>query len=207
MLTWDTLIFVLPIVMAMVLGTGALTGGFGDDVDIDLDLDVDGDADVDGEAEPSAWLNALAWLGVGRAPIMILLTVALLTFGVVGLVLKPLLGPILALVMSLVLTPVATSSAGRTLARYMPTSESYVVGRHALVGCSGTARLPVTRTFGVAQVIDESGTFHEVRCRIDDTIGDGSISKGDALVIVDYEESTATYTVAALNDAIAQRSV
>lgn len=206
MLTWDTLIFALPIAVAIVLGTGALSGLTDVELDLDLDLDVDADADVDGDADGHAWIEVLAWLGVGRAPLMVLVTVGLLAFGITGLLARLFVGPLLALVVALFASPFATSAAGRVLGRYMPTSESYALGRNALVGCAGTARLAVTRTFGVAQVIDESGTLHEVRCRIDDTAEEGStITKGAALVVVDYEDSTATYTVAALNhDALAR---
>lgn len=208
MLTWDTLIFALPIAVAIVLGTGALSGLGEADIELDLDLDVDADADVDGEgeAEGHSWIEVLAWLGVGRAPIMVLLTVGLLAFGITGLLARLFVGPFVALGLALVVSPFATSATGRVLGRYMPTSETYALERNALVGCAGTARLAVTRSFGVAQVIDESGTLHEVRCRIDDTAAEGTtITKGGALVVVDYEDSSATYTVAALNhDALAR---
>ena len=223
MLTWDTLIFILPIVVAIVLGTGALSGLGGDfdadlegpqfdgpDVDVDIDadvgaIDVDVDVDADAEGESSSWAHVLAWLGIGRAPLMVLLTVGLLAFGITGLLLRPVVGALVALAIAVVASLLATSGSGRVLARYMPTSETYARRRDALVGCMGTARLAVTRTFGVAQIRDESGTLHEVRCRID-AVDDGvTIAKGSPLVIVDYEDSSATYTVAALNHDVTAR--
>ena len=208
MLTWDTLIFALPIVVAIVLGTGALSGLGEVDVELELDIDVDADVEGDGDGESDAWLGVLAWLGVGRAPLMVLLTVGMLAFGTTGLLFRMLVGPLAALAIAFLVAPLATSVCGRVLARYMPTSQTYALGRDALVGCAGTARLPVTRAFGVAQIIDESGTLHEVRCRVDDSANDGAtIAKGTPLVVVDYEDSSATYTVAVLNHDVTARPV
>ena len=206
LLTWDTLLFVLPIALAIVLGAGALTGLVGeveldlDTVDVDVDIDVDADADGDGDGEAHSVLAVLAWLGLGRAPLTVLLTIGLLTFGGTGLALRGSIGPILALAVALVLSPLATSVLGRTIGRYMPTSETYVQTRGALVGCSGFARLPVTGEFGVAQVTDDGGTLRQIRCRIEES--DESIDKGGPLVVVDYDETSRTYTVAPISASI-----
>ncbi|MDX1532375.1 MAG: DUF1449 family protein, partial [Rhodothermales bacterium] len=84
----------------------------GDDLELELELDADADAESDGD---HAWMEMLAWLGVGRAPLMVLLTVGLLAFGITGLLLRPLVGPIVALLVALVAAPLAYLAMDRWL--------------------------------------------------------------------------------------------
>ena len=58
------------------------------DLDLDADVDADVDADLDSEtdfnAAPSPVLQVLAWLGFGKAPLMLLLAIDLSSWGIAG---------------------------------------------------------------------------------------------------------------------------
>lgn len=57
-----------------------IAGGGGDE---DLDIDADADADIDADADFSL-LQTLGWLGVGQAPLLLLLAIDLSLWGAVG---------------------------------------------------------------------------------------------------------------------------
>lgn len=58
-----------------------ISGGGGDDVGADMDADVDADVDTDGEL---GLAQSLGWLGVGKAPLVLLLATDLSLWGLVG---------------------------------------------------------------------------------------------------------------------------
>jgi hypothetical protein len=71
------------------------------DLDVDLDVDADIDTDVDTNAEvnpdadsPFAFLSILSWLGLGKAPLMILLAIDFSTWGLTGWILNVFIGSI-----------------------------------------------------------------------------------------------------------------
>ena len=82
----------------------------------------------------------------------------------------------------------------RPLMQYLlPGAETYLISRHAFAGCGGTLLLPADEATGYAQVKDREGNVHNVRCRS----VDGALAKGTAILIVEYDEPTQTYVVAA----------
>ena len=79
------------------------SGGGGEDVDVDADLDldvdvdidVDVDADLDGDVELEGSflpLAILGWLGIGKAPLILLLAIDFSTWGVSGWLLNVIIG-------------------------------------------------------------------------------------------------------------------
>ena len=68
-----------------------LSGGGGEDVDVDADVDIDGDLDVEGIFLP---LEILGWLGIGKAPLILLLAIDFSTWGVSGWLLNVIIGNI-----------------------------------------------------------------------------------------------------------------
>jgi len=178
-----TLLFALPIVLAILLGAGALSG-LGD-VGDGPDLEVDHDGDV---AHP-----VLELLGIGKAPLMVLLSAGLLGFGAIGLGVSALTSSWIALAVALVAAPVSMGLLGRLLGRTLPTSESYAVDHDALIGRIGVARLRVETDFGVAQVRDQHGSLHEIRCRAEEPV-----AAGETLVVVGFDGER--FEVASLAD-------
>ncbi len=59
------------------------------DVDVDVDVDVDTDVDTDGNFLP---LEILGWLGIGKAPLILLLAIDFSTWGVAGWLLNVVIG-------------------------------------------------------------------------------------------------------------------
>lgn len=129
LLAGDNVPFVAALVLMLLIGAAELAGlGSGLVPDVDADLD----------ADPSV----LQWLNLGRLPLLMLLVVFLLSFGVLGLILQRLVAAAighpapwwLASPLALSAAIPATRSAGRLFARFLPTEETTAVGLDSLVG-------------------------------------------------------------------------
>lgn len=155
-----------------------------------------------GPAQGSQTSLAASLLGIGRTPITIVVGTLLLCWGAIGLFVNRMLGgsqvpgpvyilPSLAItaVASLVFTRLVSGAVGRV----MPTTESYAVSHHGLVGRLGTVVYPVSETSGTVQVADASGTLHRLMART--APGAAPIPMDRSILIVDLEESTGRYIV------------
>lgn len=197
-LEWQNLVFVLALLLAGVLVLGAALGLVGAGAEAELDVDADADADVDGDHDlPAA---ALALLGVGRAPLSLLLITLLVAFGATGiclnLLLEPWLGSPLARGVLAVLgagsaSMLAGGAMSRLFARFVPGLESYATEAHDVIGVTGVAEMRITGRFGVARVSDRTGTPLQLRCRAHAT----EIPKGSEIVVVDFDDERRIYTV------------
>ena len=83
----------------ILLGIGILlfllvivSGGGDDDVDLDADADVDADIDTDGDFSTG---QILGWLGLGKAPLVLLLAIDLSTWGITGWFLNVIIASVL----------------------------------------------------------------------------------------------------------------
>jgi hypothetical protein len=232
LLSWWNLIYVVPFGLAMVyLALYTLSGvDFGDadadadahldadahvDADADADADADGDADADsdahadadaeadGEAHVSAHSAAMAFLGVGRVPLSVLLTVLLMTWGATGFMVNQIVGPRLgagprpamlsapvAALVSLALTRLLV----RAIERWLPLNETTARRRHELLGRAGQAIFPIDRRFGLAAVRDDRGELYQVPCQLDPKL-DEPIAKGAAVRLVAYSAKTKSFYV------------
>lgn len=149
-------------VVALLLG-GPI--GIGDG---DFDADVDGDLDVGG----GGLAGALDWLGVGKLPLSILLTLWAAGFGLSGLAIQeaalaatgarlPMLLPsLLALGLSLPILKIS----GMVLRPILPHDESEAVSTASLLGSEGEIVVGVARRGRPAQarVRDKWGNAHYV---------------------------------------------
>ncbi|MEM1418793.1 MAG: hypothetical protein AAGH15_28115 [Myxococcota bacterium] len=205
------LLFYLPIAFGALLAGGAALGllELGPDADLDMDVDADLDAeaeaDAEGDAEGGLAATALSALGVGKAPLGVLLMSACFLFGLSGLaadlVLELLLGESAAwLPLSAIVATAAalfgTGATGRAFGRLVPTRETYASRKTDLLGREGRALLPTDARYGVATVLDAGGAHLRVRCRTLDT--DPPLAAGEALVVADYDEDDDTYLVTRL---------
>jgi membrane protein implicated in regulation of membrane protease activity len=115
------------------------------------------DVDIDAHAEGP---DLLAWLGVGRVPILMLLVVFLAIFGMVGLSVQQIAdgltgGPLSAALASAVAVLASlplTGIGARGLARIMPQDETTAIGLDELVGKRGTVTIGTARRGSPAQV-------------------------------------------------------
>lgn len=211
-LHWNYLLFQIPLAVSVLLVVGSafgMLGGGADvdfdvDVDVDVDMDVDADADADADAETdgeaSASASILSLLGVGKAPLSVLMMAGLMIFGVVGLSVSFALEGVWPepLFLAAIAAPVATltsffgtAAVARLLARAIPATETYAMAHEALIGCLGTTELPVDREFGLVHVTDHTGTLHKLRCRADAA----PIGKGARVLVTDFDHESGLFTV------------
>lgn len=215
------LVFYLPIVFGAILAIGAAVGlldvapdlDLDMDVDLDAEVDVEVDADVDADAEADAegdgsdggsHVTLLSFLGVGKAPLGVLVMCACFLFGLAGLAMDAVLEQVLGGSAAWVAASAAggglvallgTGLAGGLFGRLVPSKESYASKKTDLLGRSGVAELPTDARFGVAHVTDAGGTRMQIRCR---TLGEELIARGEPLVVADYDEDDDTYLVTRL---------
>lgn len=225
LLAWWNAIYTLPLAVVLVflsvtsivsLAGGAFGGGsdqdaevnpdheveVDQDVDVDHDLDTDhdieGDLDGDGDHDfHDVMLGALAALGAGRMPLLMLLQVLLLFWGLTGTLLHQAAGAagpgvlLWSIPVSLVVSAVGTRGIAQAFGRFLRKVETRAVAQSAIVGRSGRVVYAVTRDEGTVSVTDEHGTLHRVRART----GQGRLDSGEEIVIIGYDPLTRLYEV------------
>jgi hypothetical protein len=152
--------------------------------------------------EVPLYRRALRALGVGRVPLSIVLMVFCFLWGFFGVATNWVLHevPLLGDIPWLVSVPAAflggtflTGQFSSTLGRWMPSTETRVEGKAALVGRPGVALFHIDQTFGMAVVRDLRGNSHQVPCR---TYPDGAaINQGATVLLVDYDAEGKFYRV------------
>lgn len=107
-----------------------------------LDLHVDGDLDVDVDGASSVFDRLLGWLHFGKVPTLVIITVYLMSFGLLGLgiqigargLFSGFLPGWIAAGLALPLTfPVGSAISG-FIGRMLPRDETQVIKRHHLLG-------------------------------------------------------------------------
>jgi membrane protein implicated in regulation of membrane protease activity len=121
-----------------------------------LDLDADAGAG-----------DLLAWLGIGRVPLLMVLVVFLAAFGLAGLAIQQIVGPLplwMAVPGAIAAALPLTGLGSRGLARIMPQDETTAVSLDTLVGKRGTITIGTARRGSPAQarVRDVHGQTHYV---------------------------------------------
>jgi hypothetical protein len=193
---WN-LVFLVPAILAvgylLLMATGLGVDG---DANPDLDLDLDG-AGHGGSA-----LDVLSLIGVGQAPLSLVLVTFALLWGFLGSVglaaFGSLLGPSAlvgwaALALALVGGGLLTRGVATLLGRFMPTTESYGQTQRQLVGRIATLRLPAGEAGGSAQLYDDRGTLYEVAVRTGP--GEPALPSGSTVILWRYDEARGVYLV------------
>ena len=199
------------------------------DLDADADADVDADADTDADAHveahlpghdlhaghggvghaggPSPLAAALGFLGLGKAPVSILILMLLIAWSIIGFVVNQLayavapnewLPPLLSLPLAFVGSLLATAGLARLLGRYMPSTETYVHRKDQLVGRHGTAIYAITDQFGLASVHDTGGDLFQVPCRT--AAGAAQIPATARIVLFDYDAERSIFFAAPFDE-------
>lgn len=172
------------------------------DTDADADADADHDADHDHDAESEAHgasgrgssaLGVLSLLGVGKVPLSVLLTVLLLSWGMIGFIVNAVLqaqaktGPqaaMFSLPIALLGSLLTARGVASLVSRCVPLNETSARRRHELLGSVGQALFPISRQFGLVAVRDVEGNLFQVPCRVGPDADD--IAKGTAVRLVGY---------------------
>ncbi|HEX2560372.1 YqiJ family protein [Phenylobacterium sp.] len=168
--------FVAALVLMLLIGLVELSG-FGGAADFDIDPDT-----------PSL----LAWLNLGRLPMLMLLVVFLFAFGTVGLIAQRIVaalfgGPAPALLA----VPAAVAAAfpltrifSRLFARFVPTDETTAVSRDSLIGRVAVIVTGEAKPGSAAQARarDAHGQPHYVMVEPDEP--EEILAEGETVIIV-----------------------
>jgi hypothetical protein len=171
---------VVLFILVILAGGGDDDLGVDTDVDVDVDIDVDADIDISpsldldthlGGEEEFSPLEILGWLGIGKAPLMLLLAIYFSTWGVTGWLLNVILGTVTGsipsgllsfgvLILSLLISLFIGSLISRPLGKVFA-SFGDDISSDRLIGCVGTVTsktLPYLIEGKIAQadVLDES---------------------------------------------------
>lgn len=218
LMLWWNLIFIVPFGLALLyLGVYAMSGFTFGDADADLgadapDMDADAEiavgADADGadfhahESHVPIHIAAMSWLGIGRVPLSLVLMVLLMTWGFFGFATSYYLEqngierafvPVISLCVAAIGSLCTTALASRAIARWLPTSETYAVRRHELLGRTGEAIYQIDHQSGVVSLRDEHNDLFQVACRVH---GDRSpIAKGTRVRLIAYNGREKAYYV------------
>jgi membrane protein implicated in regulation of membrane protease activity len=195
------------------------------DLDADADADMDAEAEADTEVhadvesethdlghahdhEPAGgsrmpfYLTALSFFGMGKVPLSIILMVLFLSWGTIGLIVNGILRNLVPAdwMVALGSLPAAgvgsvfvTKAIGGALRRWLPSNETYVERKAELIGMTGEAMFDINSSFGRVSVRNRHGDLFQVPCQTyDDAV---SISKGDKVLLVEYEAAEGVYYV------------
>jgi hypothetical protein len=219
---WWNLIFVLPFVGAVLYILALGFGAIGHDVDGAVDGDTSdqlghglphaasADTSGDGHDAHGGIAAVLELLGVGRAPLAIVLPTFWLIWSFIGFVVNTLLHSLIEAQSAYVLVSIAlaagsalfvTGVVARALYRVMPRTETYGVETEDLVGSLGVAGYPgVSSRFGEARIYDKHGNQHIVTCRLRK---DGAtIQTGETVLLVDYDRAHRVFLVDPYDDRV-----
>ncbi|HEV7301424.1 MAG TPA: hypothetical protein VGN72_18825 [Tepidisphaeraceae bacterium] len=214
---WN-LAFALPLLLALVyLGLYIASGvTFGDpDTDGDADHDADhhhpdpahaGGHDViqyhaSQPTDAPVTFSLLSWFGVGRVPISLWLSGAMLGWGALGLGASAFAnkegfnGPTTAAIdfgAAALGALIVMRALTLLVTRIAPIHESYARRRHELLGSEGEAIYAIDESFGMVGVRDSRGEFFQLGCRVDDG---QPIAKGSRVKLVGYNRDTNLFHV------------
>jgi membrane protein implicated in regulation of membrane protease activity len=184
------------------------------DVDLAHDADLDHDADVDHDVDHDAGLEGapnvltlLAFVGMGKAPLAVVLLILFGAIGLLGWILNSLVLSLLGAYpgiafaaiapLSLVTGGLISSRISRLIGRALPPVSTTAMRAQALVGRSGTVISPyVDAKYGMVHLRDQGGTLISVFAV---NPSEQVIKRGCEVVLVSYDEAKRHYTVAPLN--------
>lgn len=183
------------------LSLSSLVDDFLPDVEMDADFDADIDSDISVDAGGLGPVEGfLAWLAVGKVPLIVLLIILLTSFGIFGIVVQFTAKSILTtpLPFWMAALPVTittfwfTAKTGHALGRIMPKEETDARSRDALIGevailTLGNATMQLQAE---ARVTDNFGTRHYVQVIPDQP--DTTLKQGDEVLLVGLKGSLFT---------------
>ena len=173
------------------------------DVDQDVDNDLEQGADQDVNRDALSGFSWLAFIGIGKAPLMVVLLIVLLTTGLLGWILNGLVMGILGffpaivllatLVVSVGAGSLVTSRVARLIGRALPPVSTTATRAQALVGRPGTVISPfVDDRYGMVHLRDDGGTLISVFATTED---EQPIARGDSVILLSYDAAQRRYLV------------
>ncbi len=183
------------------------------DVDVDVDADLDADADIDADADADldhemdhgseSGLSWLAFIGFGKAPLMVVLLILLFSMGLLGWLVNgvilgifgvfPGLLMLLSGLVSMAIGVFITSRITVLIARALPPISSTATKAHAMVGMNGTVTSPfVDAKYGMLHLRDEGGTLVSLFAVTED---EKPIPRGESVILLAYDSVQKRYIV------------
>lgn len=218
-IAWYNLPFTILLVICALLAVLQLIGLGGEDeaqevdqeVELDQDADLDQDTDVDHDADTDhdtdgapTTLSVLAFIGLGKAPLLVVLLIFFGAIGILGWVLNSLVQgvfgsyPNAAFIAVIPLSVIAggliSSRTARLIGRALPPVSTTAMRAQALVGRRGVVVSPfIDEKYGLVRLRDVGGTLLSVFAIIQ---SGEPIKRGSEVVLVAYDPTLKRYTVA-----------
>jgi membrane protein implicated in regulation of membrane protease activity len=208
---WYNLPFSALLVISVLLSLLQLVGLGGEqdasadadaDADGDLDGDADADTDADGDADAGGALSGLAFLGIGKAPLAIVLAILTGAIAIFGWVLNTvtklpagwgLPGLIVTGTISVALAIIVTGRIARLIGRALPPVSTTVMRHQALVGRTGeVVSATIDNGYGLVRIRDNAGTMINVFAVADEG---KSFQKGQTVMLASYDRERNKYGV------------
>jgi membrane protein implicated in regulation of membrane protease activity len=172
-------------------------------LDHDVDHDLDHDADHDVSRDAFSGFSLLAFIGIGKAPLMVVLLILLMTTGLLGWIVNALAVGILGFfpgllllgtfLVSLVAGSLVASRVTRLIWRALPPVSTTATRAQALVGRPGTVISPfVDGRYGMVHLRDDGGTLISLFAITED---EQPISRGDSVILLSYDATQRRYLV------------
>lgn len=180
------------------------------DVDLDAHVDMDADAHVDGgdlHMEHGLFLDVLAFFNLGKVPVMLIMEILFLSFGLTGVIFNyygveklpfqfPLIKFWLTIPLAAVVSILITKTLTELMATYIPTSGKQALRARDLEGKAGeVVSVQVDGKYGRVIVVDEIGQSHMVHCMMME--GEPPVPKGGRVILVSFEGKTNMYKCSA----------
>lgn len=173
------------------------------DLDHDVDQDVDHDVDHDINPTSPSGFSWLAFLGFGKAPLLVIVLIILMSTGLLGWMLNsiavgllgffPSLLLLATLMVSLMAGSVVTSRVSRFIGRALPPISTTATRAQALVGRPGTVTSPfVDDRYGMVHLRDDGGTLISLFAVTED---EKPIPRGETVILLSYDATQRRYLV------------
>jgi membrane protein implicated in regulation of membrane protease activity len=176
---------------------------FGHDFDHDVDHDIEHDVDHDINQGSLSGFSWLAFIGIGKAPLLVVLLILLMSIGFLGWIFNGIAQEIFGFFPSLLLLATGlisifvgvliTSRITRLIGRALPPVSTTATRAQALVGRPGTVISPfVDSRYGMIHLRDDGGTLISVFATSED---EKPLTRGEEVILLSYDAVQRRYTV------------
>lgn len=173
------------------------------DIDHDVDHDLDHDVEHSFGRDSLSGFSWLAFIGLGKAPLMVVLLIVLMTTGLLGWILNGLAVGVLGFfpglmllatfLASLVIGSFVSSRVTRLIGRALPPVSTTATRAQGLVGRPGTVISPfVDGRYGMVHLRDDGGTLISVFATTED---ERPIPRGESVILLSYDAAQRRYLV------------
>ena len=180
-----------------------LDSDIGHDIDHDIDHDLDHDVEHDISRDSLSGFSWLAFIGIGKAPLMVVILIVLMTTGLLGWLVNGLAVGILGFfpgllllatfLVSLLAGSLVTSRVTRFIGRALPPVSTTATRAQGLVGRPGTVISPfVDGRYGMVHLRDDGGTLISLFAITED---EQPIVRGESVILLSYDATQRRYLV------------